>query len=132
MIFVYTFKVGLCLIFFYLLFKLFLSKETFHHFNRMMLLGVMFLSLVIPFVKVSLSEPSPVNQGMVMIENMLLQGTVVPEESSFHLSVISCLCIVIALGWLFFLFRMLYSVGHLIYTIRKKQLSHHQREQKFS
>ena len=126
MIFVYTFKVGLCLIVFYLLFKLFLSKETFHHFNRMMLLGVMFLSLAIPFAKVSLSEPSPVNHGMVMIENLLLQGTVVPEESSFHFSVISCLCIVIALGWLFFLLRILFSVVHLIYTIRKKQLYRYQ------
>ena len=126
MIFVYTFKVGLCLIVFYLLFKLFLSKETFHHFNRMMLLGVMFLSLAIPFAKVSLSEPSPVNHGMVMIENLLLQGTAVSEESSFHFSVISCLCIVIALGWLFFLLRILFSVSHLIYTIRKKQLCRYQ------
>ena len=126
MIFVYTFKVGLCLIVFYLLFKLFLSKETFHHFNRMMLLGVMILSLIIPIVKVSLSESSPVNQGLVMIEDLLLQGTVVPEESSFHFTFISCLCIIIALGWMFFLFRILFSVGHLIYTIRKKQLCRYQ------
>jgi hypothetical protein len=73
MMIVYTLKVALCLIVFYLLFKLFLSKETFHRFNRVMLLSVIFLSLVIPLIKISLSSPSPVNEGMVMIEDLILQ-----------------------------------------------------------
>ena len=45
----YQIKVGLCLIAFYLLWKLLLSRETFHRFNRVALLVVMVLAMVLPW-----------------------------------------------------------------------------------
>ena len=47
--FIYSLKVGLCLIAFYLVYKLLLSKETFHTFNRLALLTVIAVSVLIPW-----------------------------------------------------------------------------------
>ena len=48
---VYILKSAVCLAMFYLFYRLLLSKETFHRFNRMALLGVMLLSCLLPLVK---------------------------------------------------------------------------------
>ena len=120
MIIVYTLKVSLCLIVFYLLFKLFLSKETFHRFNRVMLLSVIFLSLVIPLIKISLSSPSPVNDGMVMIEDLILQGSVIPDaESTSRITFMGCVALLLIAGWIVFFLRMIFSVCHLLFKIKK-------------
>ena len=39
--FIYILKSAVCLVLFYLFFKLLLSRETFHRFNRVALLGVL-------------------------------------------------------------------------------------------
>ena len=72
MLIIYQIKVGLCLIAFYLLWKLLLSRETFHRFNRVALLAVMALALVIPWVKLSLETAAPVTQQMVILEELLV------------------------------------------------------------
>lgn len=41
---IYSLKVGACLAVFYLFFKLLLSRETFHRFNRIVVLGAIVLS----------------------------------------------------------------------------------------
>ena len=72
MLIIYQIKVGLCLIAFYLLWKLLLSRETFHRFNRVALLVVMALALVIPWVKLSLETAASVTQQMVILEELLV------------------------------------------------------------
>ena len=72
MLIIYQIKVGLCLIAFYLLWKLLLSRETFHRFNRVALLVVMALALVLPWVKLSLETTAPVTQQMVILEELLV------------------------------------------------------------
>ena len=47
---VYILKSAVCLAMFYLFYRLLLSKETFHRFNRIALLGVMLLSCLLPLV----------------------------------------------------------------------------------
>lgn len=49
--FIYILKSSVCLVLFYLFFRLLLSKETFHRFNRAALLGVLFFSLLIPCIE---------------------------------------------------------------------------------
>ena len=83
MLLIYQIKVGLCLIAFYLLWKLLLSRATFHRFNRVALLVVMALALVIPWVKLSLETAAPVTQQMVILEELLVSpnGAVAQETS---------------------------------------------------
>ena len=79
MLLVYQIKVGLCLIAFYLLFRLLLSHDTLHRFNRLLVLAMVGLSLVLPWVRVSMEQPSPVAEGMVVIEELLAVQPVATE-----------------------------------------------------
>lgn len=74
MFFIYSIKVAICLVAFYLFYKLLLSRDTFHAFNRATLLLLMLLSLVLPFVSLSIDEPTVVNNGMVQVEQLLVAG----------------------------------------------------------
>ena len=84
MILIYQIKVGLCLIVFYLLWKLLLSRETFHRFNRVVLLAVMAIALVLPWIRLSMSVPVPVAQQMVVLEEMMVTpaGAAAAQQST--------------------------------------------------
>ena len=108
MLLMYQIKVGICLIAFYLLWKLLLSRETFHRFNRVALLVVMALALVLPWIKVTTSNPTPVAEPMVVLEEMLVTpaGAVLPQQVSQPWNVLNIANVLyfigmaVALGWL--------------------------------
>ncbi|MBQ7205044.1 MAG: M56 family metallopeptidase [Muribaculaceae bacterium] len=68
----YQIKVGLCLIAFYLVWKLLLSRETFHRFNRVALLVIMAVALLLPWVRLSLDVAAPVAKQMVALEDLIV------------------------------------------------------------
>ena len=84
MLLIYQIKVGLCLIAFYLLWKLLLSRETFHRFNRVALLAVMVIALVLPWIKISVDAMAPVARQMVTLEDLIVtpDGAVRAQQAS--------------------------------------------------
>ena len=82
MLLMYQIKVGLCLIAFYLLWKLLLSRETFHRFNRVTLLVVMVLAMVLPWIQFTIASPTPVANPIVMLEELIITpaSAVQPEQ----------------------------------------------------
>ncbi len=72
MLLMYQIKVGLCLIAFYLLWKLLLSRETFHRFNRVALLLVIALAMVLPWIQFTIASPAPVANPIVMLEELII------------------------------------------------------------
>lgn len=100
MLLIYQIKVGLCLIAFYLLWKLLLSRETFHRFNRVALLVVMALALVLPWIRFSLVASSPVTEGMVMLEDLIVtpSGVVQPQQASQPWNVMNIATLVYFVG----------------------------------
>ena len=54
--FVYMLKSSVCLAMFYLFYRMLLSKETFHRFNRIALLGVLLLSCLVPMIELTTAE----------------------------------------------------------------------------
>ena len=80
MLLVYQLKVGICLIAFYLVWKLLLSRETLHRFNRVLLLAVTALALVLPWIRLTLDHPSPVGEGFISIEDLLVVPLVDAES----------------------------------------------------
>ena len=117
--FVYILKTSICLTGFYLFYRLLLSKETFHRFNRVALLGILLLSLLIPFCEITVPKESEVQQTLVTIEQILTLADHVPQTevqalpSSIPLWLPVLLCIYL-LGILFFLGRNLYSLSHML------------------
>ena len=127
--FVYILKTSICLTGFYLFYRLLLSKETFHRFNRIALLGILLLSLLIPFCEITVPKESEVQQTLLTIEQILTLADHVPQTevevlpSSIPLWLPVLLCIYL-LGILFFLGRNLYSLSHML------QLLHGGRQEK--
>ena len=72
--FIYILKSAVCLVLFYLFFKLLLSRETFHRFNRVALLGVLFFSLLIPCIEVTTRHQVEVQQAVFSIEQLLMMA----------------------------------------------------------
>lgn len=73
--FIHIIKSSLCLITFYLAYKLLLSKETFYRINRFILLGIFVASMFIPFVELTIHQPQValVPVKVKNIEQVLIQ-----------------------------------------------------------
>ncbi len=118
---VYILKSSLCLALFYLFYRLLLSKETFHRFNRIALLGVMLISCLLPLIRVTVDQVTVVNTSVMLVEEDMLMypwemQAVVQEEAAFPWR--EWLVAVYFLGILFFLLRNFLSLGYVFYLIR--------------
>ena len=118
--FVYILKTSVCLAVFYLFYRLLLSKETFHRFNRLALLGVLLLSCLVPLIEVTTQEASEMNQPFIALEDMLLMAEPAPvmEEVSTPFPWRALLLLIYLLGILFFLGRHLWSLGRMLRLLR--------------
>ena len=123
--FVYILKSSVCLAGFYLFYRLLLSKETFHRFNRMALLGLLVLSCLIPFVEVTVKEPSEVALPFLSMEEMLMMAgqveTGAMEEAVPVFPWRECLLAGYWMGILFFLLRHLWSLGRMLRLLGRCQ-----------
>ena len=115
--FIYILKSSVCLVLFYLFFRLLLSKETFHRFNRMALLGVLFFSLLIPCIEVTTRHQVEVQQAVLSIEQLLLMAELEATPANVgavqEMSAISWVQIVLLVylaGILFLACRNIYSL----------------------
>ena len=120
---VYILKSAVCLAVFSLFYRLLLSKETFHRFNRIALLGVMVLSCLLPLIQVTVKEASPVNMQVMSMEDLLLmyqwnQGATVVEEGGHSFRWQEILVLVYFAGLLFVIVRHLWSLGRMLFLIR--------------
>ncbi len=113
---VYILKSSVCLAVFYLFYRLLLSKETFHRFNRCALLSIMFLSLLLPGVEWRMVDA---NSALVQVEEAFLAEQYVEnsaETSRFSWPAI--LVFIYALGVVTFWIRHLVSLGSMYHLIR--------------
>ena len=115
--FIYILKSSVCLVLFYLFFRLLLSKETFHRFNRMALLGVLFFSLLIPCIEVTTRHQVEVQQAVLSIEQLLLMAEleVTPAnvgavQETPTISWVQIVLLVYLAGILFLVCRNIYSL----------------------
>ena len=120
--FVYILKASACLAVFYLFYRLLLSRETFHRFNRIAILGILAASLLIPFCEVTIEKETEIHQTVLSIEQLLLLADIQTEAVSPTKEVtvtwIQILLIVYFLGILFFVGRNLYSFACLCLLLR--------------
>ena len=68
----YVLKPALCLAVFHLFYRILLSRETFHTFNRWALLGILLLSTVLPLVQVSHAGMGGMQQATPGMEQWLM------------------------------------------------------------
>ena len=82
---IYILKSAVCLSLFYLFYRLLLSKETFHRFNRIALLGILFLSLLIPFIEVTTAHQTELSQTVLTVEQLLMVAEAMDPAEDFKI-----------------------------------------------
>lgn len=78
--FIHILKSSVCLAFLYLCYRLLLSKETFHGFNRITLLSLPIVSLTIPFIEVSMKGVSDISLPFISLEEIILMTDINPKD----------------------------------------------------
>ena len=71
----YVIKAAITLALLYSCFFIFLSKETFHRFNRCMLVGIMLVSLVMPMFHFTTEHPTTLNEEVYQMQNYIQHDT---------------------------------------------------------
>ena len=105
---------------FYLFYRLLLSRDTFHNFNRATLLDVLLLTAVVPLAKVSTEQPTGMGQAMLTLEEWLAQAETSPapvEEADAMWPWV--LLVLYGAGVLFFLVCNVCSLFRLSRLLRK-------------
>ena len=83
---IYQGKAALALLAFYIFYRLLLSKETFHRFNRIVLLGTAAMAFVLPLCVITISKTvilpavSPVDTVVETVEGVITGTASVPQE----------------------------------------------------
>ncbi len=123
---VYILKSAACLAVFYLFYKLLMSRDTFHRFNRFALLGLLVLSSLLPLVEASVNSPAAVQETMLTLEQLLLLADIQPEGESMATATPSATVLwlraallVYLTGIVFFIVRNLCSLARLGRLIRQ-------------
>ena len=119
--FVYMIKSAFCLTMFYLFFRLLLSKETFHRFNRIALISLLVLSSVLPAIQTIMLRLEGKPQS-ISLEDLLLmnQGAAVaeaPTQVSLHWQ--SILLLIYLVGVIGFLIRQCWVMGQMYRLLRQ-------------
>ena len=121
--FVYILKSAVCLTAFYLFYRMLLSKETFHRFNRWALLSITALSFVLPFIELKLQSPSEMNQVLWNLEDLLANEALVSTEilgkNASTNYVIAATLLIYLIGILVFWGKHLFSFAQMFRLIRE-------------
>ncbi|TGX82380.1 TonB family protein [Palleniella muris] len=119
---VYSVKVSLCLVMFYIFYRLLLSRTTLHTFNRFVLLSLVALSLVLPFVHVTVGrEAQPMAVGTIAIDSLMLTIMEQQEEQEFRLNATHFALMAYVIGVIIFTARMIVSYIGIYRMMRKAE-----------
>ena len=120
--FAYILKTALFLIVYYLFYKLLMSRETFHRFNRVALVSLLLLSFVLPLAE-SLFKGTGPGEGLVALEGMLMMATMAEDADAAQIPtshiLLGALMLVYLLGVVAFTLRSLISYISLAKQLRK-------------
>ena len=123
--FVYILKSSVCLALFYLFYRLLLSKETFHRFNRLALLGLLMVSSLVPLLKITMAGMAEVSQPLWSLEEMMLMAEAEPAEvlveTPSRFPWIALMFLVYLSGILFFVGRHVWSLGRMVSLLRTSE-----------
>lgn len=115
--FIYEGKVALLLVAFYLLFKVLLSRETFHRLNRIILLGTSLLAFVLPFCVITYTREVSDVEASRMMTSISIEA-MPPELLLDGPTIWPWLMLVWGLGALAVLFKNIWSMLSIARLLR--------------
>lgn len=108
-IIIYLLQSGACLAGFYFVYKLLLSRETLHRFNRMLLLSVIVISAVLPLCRITVERELPVATTDTAIEISEITTAEITEEKGWDYE--TAICILFILGVTASVARLIFSIA---------------------
>lgn len=108
-IIIYLLQSGACLAGFYFVYKLFLSRETLHRFNRMLLLSVIAVSAALPLCRITVERELPVAAANTVVN--IAEIAEEPTSAEKTLNGETILCIVFSLGMATAVARLAFSIA---------------------
>ena len=119
---IHILKSSACLALFYLCYRMLLSKETFHRFNRILLLSIIMLSFLLPFIEVSMQKMPEMTVFFLLLEEAMetyeTQHLDVLAETPNRFPWNTLIFSVYVSGTLFFLLRHAWSIGRMLCLLR--------------
>ena len=120
---IYDGKVAVALLVFYLFYRFLLKKETFHRFNRVVLVGTAVLSFLLPLCIITIRKPAePGVLVMEMTEEMRALAPVVSVEDTFPSLPVLLAIVLFWAGAAFVLVRVVVSILSISKIIRQGEL----------
>lgn len=120
---VYIIKCSLLLSAFFLFYKLLLSKETFHRFNRIFLISILSLSVILPFIKISFEGAGAADNILKGLSDLTLTvDSSVAGEDGFEFTTWHFVILLYLVGALVALFGSvlaMFRMWRLIYNGRR-------------
>ena len=114
----YTLKSAFCLILFYPAYRLLLSRETFHRFNRIALLALLALSALLPLVTIGSALPTSNIATTMPQEFPTLQPQAMDAVQEVASAPLTTLSWAHALLWIYLLGCIVYACHQLISFVR--------------
>ena len=115
-LFIYIMKSAICLIMFLLFYKITLSNETFHRFNRFALLGIILFSMIVPAINIGSPENTEILSTSVIIEEAAISAEAMSpapleyqDETDMKSILIMSGYIIYLSGIVFFMLRNIFS-----------------------
>lgn len=119
---IYLLQSGLILGALYLIYWLFLRRDTFFGINRVYLISSVFVSLVFPLMKFSFTKGGE-QTYMVFLEPIIITQDSLRESMMSNFSTTQILLSIYIIGAAFFLFRFLYRLIQIGVLIRQNGIS---------
>lgn len=124
LLFVYILKSSFSLALFYLFYKLLLNHDTFHRFNRIMLLALIVISALLPLVSTTIAHPTQINHSFMTIEDMLIMQSMATVSEADVISKpqftwYQIVVLVYFIGLLFFMMRNIWSIYSIVKLIKR-------------
>ena len=116
---IYIMKSAVCLAVFYLFYKLLMSRETFHRFNRFSLLGLMIICSIIPFVKISIDSPTESVQGAVSMDELLTAPVIINSDIAPQTNDYTAMEYIIVFATAIYIIGILFFTAREIFQFRK-------------
>lgn len=116
---IYIMKSAVCLAVFYLFYKLLMSRETFHRFNRFSLLGLMIICSIIPFVKISIDSPTESVQAVESIDELLTAPVIINSDITPQTNDYSAMEYIIVFATAIYIIGILFFTAREIFQFRK-------------
>ncbi len=118
---IYEAKVAVALAIFYMFFRLLLKKETFHRFNRIVLLGASVLSFALPFCIITIRKPMEM-PDLQIGDVMAMPGLEAAGEAPATPWWPVALAVLFSAGVAFVLFRLAVSILSIRRVVRKGEV----------